>query len=161
MTNPNPSLPHPAIAQGPPGLVQPPNTAAFLKHPRTPTSAPGIDYQSADSEHLMKRMCVGQPDEVSFSGASHPPNVYSQEVGTNVGDIGIWEVGSRERIAHKTFKVWDIGSCTLPLQAALMKDAAICVNRCLWSPDGNILERDESEKLKTWRRGGGTRGVGW
>jgi hypothetical protein len=20
-----------------------------------------------------------------------------------------------------------------------MKDAAICVNRCLWSPDGNIL----------------------
>ncbi|XP_044968921.1 protein TOPLESS-RELATED PROTEIN 2-like [Hordeum vulgare subsp. vulgare] len=114
-------------------------------------------------------MRVGQPDEVSFSGASHPPNVYSQEelpkqvvrtlnqgsnvmslyfhpvqqtillVGTNVGDIGIWEVGSRERIAHKTFKVWDIGSCTLPLQAALMKDAAICVNRCLWSPDGNIL----------------------
>ncbi|KAE8820665.1 Topless-related protein 1 [Hordeum vulgare] len=185
MTNPNPSLPHPAIAQGPPGLVQPPNTAAFLKHPRTPTSAPGIDYQSADSEHLMKRMRVGQPDEVSFSGASHPPNVYSQEdlpkqvvrtlnqgsnvmsldfhpvqqtillVGTNVGDIGIWEVGSRERIAHKTFKVWDIGSCTLPLQAALMKDAAICVNRCLWSPDGNILERHESEKLKTWRRGGG------
>ncbi|KAE8796896.1 Topless-related protein 1 [Hordeum vulgare] len=193
MTNPNPSLPHPAIAQGPPGLVQPPNTAAFLKHPRTPTSAPGIDYQSADSEHLMKRMRVGQPDEMSFSGASHPPNVYSQEdlpkqvvrtlnqgsnvmsldfhpvqqtillVGTNVGDIGIWEVGSRERIAHKTFKVWDIGSCTLPLQAALMKDAAICVNRCLWSPDGNILERDESEKLKTWRRGGGgdSGGVGW
>jgi hypothetical protein len=39
-------------------------TAAFLKHPRTPTSAPGIDYQSADSELLMKRMRVGQPDEV-------------------------------------------------------------------------------------------------
>ncbi|KQJ95284.1 protein TPR2 [Brachypodium distachyon] len=169
MTNANPSLPHAAVAQGPSGLVQPPNTAAFLKHPRTPTSAPGIDYQSADSEHLMKRMRVGQPDEVSFSGASHPPNAYSQEdlpkqvvrtlnqgsnvmsldfhpvqqtillVGTNVGDIGIWEVGSRERIAHKTFKVWDISSCTLPLQAALMKDAAISVNRCLWSPDGNIL----------------------
>lgn len=92
MTNANPSLPHAAVAQGPPGLVQAPNTgmlkvivlngggyqwrcstlsellflsAAFLKHPRTPTSAPGIDYQSADSEHLMKRMRVGQPDEVS------------------------------------------------------------------------------------------------
>uniref|UniRef100_A0A0E0LRK0 CTLH domain-containing protein n=1 Tax=Oryza punctata TaxID=4537 RepID=A0A0E0LRK0_ORYPU len=157
MTNANPSLPHAAVAQGPPGLVQPPNTAAFLKHPRTPTSAPAIDYQSADSEHLMKRMRVGQPDEVSFSGASHPANIYTQDdlpkqvvrnlnqgsnvmsldfhpiqqtillVGTNVGDIGIWEVGSRERIAHKTFK------------AALMKDAAISVNRCLWSPDGNIL----------------------
>lgn len=86
-------------------------SAAFLKHPRTPTSAPGIDYQSADSEHLMKRMRVGQPDEVldelktdlcltsfffcnlhnqtsydslklwqvSFSGASHPANMYTQE----------------------------------------------------------------------------------
>ncbi|KAF8670073.1 hypothetical protein HU200_051266 [Digitaria exilis] len=169
MTNANPSLPHAAVAQGPPGLVQAPNTAAFLKHPRTPTSTPGIDYQSADSEHLMKRMRVGQPDEVSFSGASHPANMYTQEdlpkqlfrtlnqgsnvmsldfhpvqqtillVGTNVGDIAVWEVGSRERIAHKTFKVWDISSCTMPLQAALMKDAAISVNRCLWSPDGTIL----------------------
>lgn len=42
-------------------------------------------------------------------------------VGTNVGDIGIWEVGSRERIAHKTFKVWNIGSCTLPLQVTCRK----------------------------------------
>jgi hypothetical protein len=25
------------------------------------------------------------------------------------------------------------------VQAALMKDAAISVNRCLWSPDGTIL----------------------
>ncbi|RWV90178.1 hypothetical protein GW17_00047640 [Ensete ventricosum] len=38
--------------------------AAFLKHPRTPTSAPGLDYQTADSEHLMKRMRMGQSDEV-------------------------------------------------------------------------------------------------
>ncbi|KAJ8485525.1 hypothetical protein OPV22_018010 [Ensete ventricosum] len=157
MTNANPSLPHAVMAQAPPGLVQPPSTAAFLKHPRTPTSAPGLDYQTADSEHLMKRMRMGQSDEVSFSGASHPPNVYFQDdvpkivirtlnqgssvmsldfhplhqtillVGTNVGDIGIWEVGSRERIAHKTFK------------AALAKDASVSVNRCLWSPDGSIL----------------------
>ncbi|KAJ8486353.1 hypothetical protein OPV22_018838 [Ensete ventricosum] len=169
MTNANPQLPHAAVAQAPPGLVQPPNTAAFLKHPRTPTSAPGMDYQTADSEHLMKRMRMGQSDEVSFSGATHPPNIYSQDdipksvvrtlnqgsnvmsldfhpvhqtillVGTNVGDIGIWEVGSRERMVHRTFKVWDIGSCTLPLQAALMKDATISVNRCLWSPDGSIF----------------------
>ncbi|WOL13224.1 protein TPR2-like [Canna indica] len=169
MTNANPALPHAAVAPGPSGLVQPPNAAAFLNHPRLPTSAPGIDYHTADSEHLMKRMRTGQADEVSFSGATHQRNIYSQDdipktvvrslsqgsnvmsldfhpmhhtillVGTNVGDIGIWEVGSRERIAHKTFKVWDIGSCSLPLQAALMKDATISVNRCLWSPDGTIL----------------------
>ncbi|XP_078178878.1 protein TOPLESS-RELATED PROTEIN 2 isoform X2 [Carex rostrata] len=171
MTNANPSLPHANVPPGaPPGLVQPPNTAAFLKHARTPSVPPGMDYQSADSEHLMKRMRGGQPDEVSFSGASHPQtSIYSQDdlpknvvrtlnqgsnvmsldfhpiqqtillVGTNVGDIGIWEVGSRERIAHKTFKVWEISACSLPLQATLMKDATISVNRCLWSPDGSVL----------------------
>ncbi|XP_042409639.1 protein TOPLESS-RELATED PROTEIN 2-like isoform X1 [Zingiber officinale] len=169
MTNPNPSLPHAVVAPGPPGLVQPPNAAAFMNHPRLPTGAPGIDYHTADSEHLMKKIRTSQVDEVSFSGVTHQRNIYSQDdipkavvrtlnqgsnvmsldfhpihhmillVGTNVGDIGIWEVGSRERLAQKTFKVWDITSCSLPLQAALMKDATISVNRCLWSPDGSIL----------------------
>ncbi|XP_010243111.1 PREDICTED: protein TPR2-like [Nelumbo nucifera] len=169
MSSPNPSLPHAAVAAAPPSLVQPPNAAAFLKHPRTPTSAPGMDYQSADSEHLMKRIRTGQSDEVSFSGATHPPNIYSQDdlprtvvrtlgqgsnvmsmdfhpqqqtillVGTNIGEISIWEVGSRERLAHKTFKVWDISACSMPLQTALMKDATISVNRCIWGPDGSIL----------------------
>ncbi|CAL5419422.1 unnamed protein product [Camellia sinensis] len=31
-------------------------------------------------------------------------------VGTNVGDVSIWEVGSRERLAHKPFKVWDLSA---------------------------------------------------
>ncbi|XP_068635481.1 protein TOPLESS-RELATED PROTEIN 2-like isoform X1 [Aristolochia californica] len=169
MSSTTSSLAHAAVAAGPPGLVQPPNAAAFLKHPRTPTSAPGVDYPSADSEHLMKRMRTGQSDEVSFPGATHAPNIYSQDdlpknvvrtlnqgsnvmsmdfhpqqqtillVGTNVGDIAIWEVGSRERLAHKIFKVWDISACSMPLQTALMKDATISVNRCIWGPDGSIL----------------------
>lgn len=39
-------------------------TAAFLKHPRTPTGVTRMDYQSADSEHVMKRIRSGQSDEV-------------------------------------------------------------------------------------------------
>ncbi|XP_021665007.2 protein TOPLESS-RELATED PROTEIN 2 isoform X1 [Hevea brasiliensis] len=170
MSSNNPSLPHPAVAAGPPGLVQPSSAAAFLKHPRTPSGMTGIDYQSADSEHLMKRMRAGQSDEVSFSGVAHTPNVYSQDdlaktvvrslnqgsnvmsmdfhpqqqtillVGTNVGDISLWEVGSRERLAHKPFKVWDISVASMPLQqTALLNDAAISVNRCVWGSDGLML----------------------
>lgn len=37
-------------------------------------------------------------------------------VGTNVGDISLWEVGSRERLVHKPFKVWDIQAASMPLQ---------------------------------------------
>ncbi|KAK4364721.1 hypothetical protein RND71_016079 [Anisodus tanguticus] len=171
MSSANPSMPHAAVAPGPPGLVQaPPGAAAFLKHPRTNPGGPGMDFQMADSEHLMKRMRAGQSDEVSFSGSTHPPpNMYSPDdlpktvvrnlnqgsnvmsmdfhpqqqtvllVGTNVGDISIWEVGSRERLAHKAFKVWDISACSMPYQSALVKDATISVNRCVWAPDGSIL----------------------
>ncbi|KZV51494.1 topless-related protein 1-like [Dorcoceras hygrometricum] len=169
MSSANLSIPHAAVAAASPGLVQAPSPAAFLKHPRAPPGGPGMDYQTADSEHLMKRFRSGQPDEVSFSGSSHPSNTYSPDdlpktvvrnlnqgsnvmsmdfhpqqqtvllVGTNVGDISIWEVGSRERLALKTFKVWDISACSMPFQTTLVKDATISVNRCVWGPDGSIL----------------------
>ncbi|KAI7752528.1 hypothetical protein M8C21_015879, partial [Ambrosia artemisiifolia] len=169
MATANPSMPHGAVAAGPPGLVQPPVAAAFLKHPRTPPGGPGLEYQMADSEHLMKRVRVGPSDELSFSGSTHPPNIYSPDdlpktvvralnqgsnvmcmdfhpqqqtillVGTNVGEISIWEVGSRERMVHKPFKVWDLSACSMPFQTTLVKDAAVSVNRCIWGPDGLIL----------------------
>ncbi|CAA6669573.1 unnamed protein product [Spirodela intermedia] len=145
----NPPLPHAAMATAPLGLMPHPNAGPFLKHPRTPTSASAIDYQPADSEHLMKRMRVGQLEENCGSALNQGSSVLSLDfhplqqtillVGTNIGDIGIWEVGSRERIAHKAFKVRDISACSVTLHAALVKDATISVNRCLWSPDGSLI----------------------
>ncbi|GAA0142061.1 hypothetical protein LIER_03046 [Lithospermum erythrorhizon] len=169
MSSANPSMPHGVVAGPPPGLVQAPGAASFLKHPRTPQGPLGMDYQTADSEHMIKRMRAGPPDEVSFSGSTHASNHFSPDdlpktvlrnlsqgsnvmsmdfhpqqptvllVGTNVGDISIWEVGSRERLVHKTFKMWDISSCSMQLQTTLVKDATISVNRCIWGPDGSIL----------------------
>uniref|UniRef100_A0A0C9S7I8 TSA: Wollemia nobilis Ref_Wollemi_Transcript_13460_4098 transcribed RNA sequence n=1 Tax=Wollemia nobilis TaxID=56998 RepID=A0A0C9S7I8_9CONI len=108
-------------------------------------------------------------DEVSYPGPNLPQALYSQDdlpksvartlnqgsavtsmdfhpvqqtillVGTNVGDIGIWEVGSQERLAIKNFKVWDLGACTMPMQAALVKDPGVSVNRVMWSPDGSLF----------------------
>ncbi|KAJ0079755.1 hypothetical protein Patl1_24445 [Pistacia atlantica] len=145
MSNNSLSLPHLAVAAGP-SLVQSSSAAAFLKHPRTLTGMTGMDYQSADSEHLTKRICIGQSDDVSFAGVSRTPNVYSQDdltkafvqtinqgsnvmsmdfhpqqqaillVGTIVGDISLGDVGSQERLAHKSFKVWDILAASMPLQ---------------------------------------------
>lgn len=176
MANANPAAPHPGVAGGS-VLAAPSNqaAAALLKRPRTP---PGnnstLDYQSADSEHIMKRVrSAGQAvDEVSYpvgAVSNHPPSLYSPDelpktvartltqgscvmsmdfhpvqqmillVGTNVGDIAIWDVGARDRLAHKTFKVWDLTACSMPLQAALVKDPGVSVNRCVWSPDGTFL----------------------
>lgn len=69
----------------------------------------------------------------------HPQQHTLLLVGTNVGDIGLWEVGSRERLVLRNFKVWDVGVCSMPLQAALVKDPGVSVNRIIWSPDGTLF----------------------
>ncbi|KAH7416085.1 hypothetical protein KP509_14G074400 [Ceratopteris richardii] len=167
MANSNPPGALPAVAAASAALAAPPNTgaAALLKRPRTPpTSNSALDYQSADSEHIMKRVSypvgattnhtstVYSPDDLPkivarvFNQGScvmsmdfHPIQQTILLVGTNVGDISIWDVGTKERLAHKTFKVWDLNVCTVPMQAALVKDPAVSVNRCVWSPDGTLL----------------------
>ncbi|KAK3011452.1 hypothetical protein RJ639_012750 [Escallonia herrerae] len=68
----------------------------------------------------------------------HPMQQTLLLVGTNVGDIGLWEVGSRERLVLRNFKVWDLSACSMPLQAALVKDPGVSVNRVIWSPDGTL-----------------------
>ncbi|XP_077222242.1 protein TPR3-like [Tasmannia lanceolata] len=69
----------------------------------------------------------------------HPVQQTVLLVGTNVGDIGLWDVGSRERLVLKNFKVWDLGACSMPFQAALAKDPGVSVNRIMWSPDGSLF----------------------
>ncbi|EPS69099.1 hypothetical protein M569_05666, partial [Genlisea aurea] len=69
----------------------------------------------------------------------HPVQQTLLLVGTNVGDIGLWEVGLRERLVQKNFKVWDLSACSMPLQASLVKDPAVSVNRVIWSPDGSLF----------------------
>ena len=41
-------------------------------------------------------------------------------VGTNVGDFGLWDVGTRERLVQKNFKVWELGACSVSLQVMFL-----------------------------------------
>ncbi|XP_039058030.1 topless-related protein 4-like isoform X2 [Hibiscus syriacus] len=180
MANPTP-MPHPVGSAGPLGLAAPNNAAAILKRPRTPpTNNPALDYQSADSEHVLKRSRpFGIPEEVNnlsvnilpvpFAGQTHGQSSYTPDdlpktvvmtlsqgsavrsmdfhpvqqilllVGTSIGDVMVWEVGSGERIAHKTFRVWDHSTCSMPLQTSLANDYSVSVNRVVWSPNGALF----------------------
>ncbi|XP_057454641.1 protein TOPLESS-like isoform X2 [Lotus japonicus] len=69
----------------------------------------------------------------------HPVRQTLLLVGTNVGDIALWEVGSRERLVLRNFKVWDLSACSMSFQAALVKDPGVSVNRVIWSPDGALF----------------------
>ncbi|KAI4301739.1 hypothetical protein L6164_034986 [Bauhinia variegata] len=146
----------------------PQNQVSILKRPRTPPATPGmVDYQNPDHE-LMKRLRPAHSvEEVSYAsarqaswsvddlprtvtmtlhqGASltsmdfHPSHNTLLLVGTNSGEITLWELGLRERLLSKPFKIWDIAACSLAFEAAAVKDAPISVSRVTWSPDGNFV----------------------
>ncbi|KAL8230398.1 hypothetical protein R6Q57_000176 [Mikania cordata] len=69
----------------------------------------------------------------------HPEYQTLLLVGTNIGDISIWEISSRLRIAHRNFFVWNISACSMALQASLSNEHPILVSRVMWSPDGLLL----------------------
>lgn len=179
MTNPS-SVPHPAASAGPMGLGAPTNPA-IVKRPRTPPgNNAALDYQTADSEHVLKRpRPFGAPEElnnlpvnilpVAYNNQTHGQSSYSSDdlprnvvmnlsqgstvksldfhplqqnlllVGTNMGDVMVWELVSRERIAFRNFKVWELSACSMPLQASLTNDYSASVNRVMWSPDGTLF----------------------
>ncbi|GAB4828259.1 Topless- protein 4 [Ancistrocladus abbreviatus] len=181
MANPSPVPPHAAASTGPMGLGAPNNAAALLKRPRTPPSnSAAMDYQTADSEHVLKRARpFGISDEVNtlpvnilpvaYNSQSHGQSSYSSDdlprnvlinlnqgsavksldfhpvqqilllVGTNMGDVMVWDLVSRERIATRNFKVWELGACSMPLQASLANDYTASINRVMWSPDGTLF----------------------
>ncbi|KAA8523000.1 hypothetical protein F0562_009423 [Nyssa sinensis] len=173
-------VPHPSASAGLIGFTAPNNAAALLKRPRTPPTNPAVDYQTADSEHALKRSRpFGISDEVNnppvnmlpvgYANQSHGQSSCSSDdlpkavvmtlnqgsavksmdfhpvqqilllVGTNTGDIMIWELGSRERLVIKNFKVWDLATCSMALQAFLANDYTASINRVIWSPDGTLF----------------------
>ncbi|KAJ8755155.1 hypothetical protein K2173_018953 [Erythroxylum novogranatense] len=69
----------------------------------------------------------------------HPVQQTLLLVGTDVGDIGLWEVSSRERLVLTNFTVWDVNACSMPLQTALLQDPDVYVKRVIWSPDGSLF----------------------
>ncbi|XP_057429442.1 topless-related protein 2-like [Lotus japonicus] len=146
-----------------------PNQGSILKHSRTPNTLGMMDYQNNDHDHLMKRLRTAHsvdevtnpapPQQVSWSLDELPrtvvctlhqgstvtsmdfnPSLHSVlAVGCANGEISLWEVGLREKLISKPFKIWNISACPALFQAAIVKDSSISVNRVSWSPDGNFI----------------------
>ncbi|CAL5194794.1 unnamed protein product [Lathyrus oleraceus] len=147
----------------------PQNQVSILKRPRTPSTTPGmVEYQNTDHELLMKRLRpTPSVEEVSYPSARqaswslddlprtvamslhqgssvtsmdfHPSHQTLLLVGSNNGEISLWEIGLRERLVSKPFKIWDISACSLPFQAAMVKETPISVRRVTWSLDGSFV----------------------
>ncbi|XP_052175670.1 topless-related protein 4-like isoform X2 [Diospyros lotus] len=105
---------------------------------RYPTQSPAHTMYSTDD---LPKMVVANLNQGSVikSMDFHPVEHNLLLVGTEIGDIALWEVGSRERLVLRNFRVWDIAKCSVVLQAALANEHTASVNRVMWSPDGNLF----------------------
>ncbi|GLT45730.1 hypothetical protein SLA2020_195400 [Shorea laevis] len=169
MINANPSSSVQSAVIAASSLSVPPNQVSVLKHPRTPSNTLGmLDYQSSDHEQLMKRLRSTQPvDEVTYLApqqASWSPDdlprtvAFSLYQGSNVtsmdfhpshhtllvvgcanGEITLWDIGMRERLVSKPFKIWDVANSPVPFQAPIVKDSLMSINRVAWSPEGSLI----------------------
>ncbi|XP_047313199.1 topless-related protein 4-like isoform X2 [Impatiens glandulifera] len=96
--------------------------------------------QSSNSFDLPKAVVMTlNPGSAVKTMDFHPAQQILLLVGTNTGETMLWELGNRERIAVHNFKVWDLGSCSVSLQASLASDYTASVNRVIWSPDGSLF----------------------
>ncbi|GLU08454.1 hypothetical protein SLE2022_253670 [Rubroshorea leprosula] len=125
-----------------------------------------MDYQNSDNEQLLKRLRSAQSvDEVTYPAPPqqaswalddlprtvacsmhqgsivtsmdfHPSFQTLLVVGCGNGEITLWEIGKRERLVSKPFKIWDMTACSVPFQG---KDLSLSVSRVVWSPDGSLI----------------------
>ncbi|XP_047324935.1 topless-related protein 3-like isoform X1 [Impatiens glandulifera] len=150
-------------------LPVPPNQVSLLKRPITPPTTLGmVDYQTGENEQIMKRLRPLQSvEEVTYPPRQHPgwtlddlPRIVACSmhqgsvvtsmdfhpshhtlllVGSANGELALWEAGLREKLVSRAFKIWDMSTCSLQLQASMVKDTSVSVTRVTWSPDGNFL----------------------
>lgn len=69
----------------------------------------------------------------------HPVQQTFLLVGTNIGDIGLWDVNSGEKMLSRNFMVWNVGACSMIFKTAMMKDPCMSVNSVAWSPNGSFF----------------------
>ncbi|KAK9666379.1 hypothetical protein RND81_14G181000 [Saponaria officinalis] len=107
-----------------------------------PTAFPGPSQTPTlySSEDLPKTVVANLNQGSAVKSMEFHPLQHSLLlVGTNLGDVSIWEVGSKERLVYRNFKVWDLSQCSAPLQASLASEYTASVNRVSWSLDGALF----------------------
>ncbi|XAR71008.1 hypothetical protein NMG60_11028077 [Bertholletia excelsa] len=75
------------------------------------------------------------PTSVDF----HPVQQNLLLVGTNDGNIGLWDISSGEKVFSRTFRVWKIKNISKLFLVSLVKDPHVSVNHISWCPDGSLF----------------------
>ncbi|XWS26193.1 hypothetical protein CRYUN_Cryun26dG0010000 [Craigia yunnanensis] len=104
----------------------------------SPSQSNGLQFNMTEDLPKTVARTLNQ-GSVPTSMDFHPIQPTLLLAGTNIGEISLWEVSAREKLVSRNFQVWDIGSSSMTLKAALIKDPSVSVRRILWSPDGSLF----------------------
>ncbi|MFS7985362.1 putative transcription factor WD40-like family [Helianthus anomalus] len=105
---------------------------------RTPQSHHMFNFLPTDNVPKEVVSVINQGSEVKTMDF-HPQHRTLLAVGTNTGDVSIWEISNRTRIEHKNFCVWNISAYSMAIRATFNDGYPVLVNRLRWSPDGLFL----------------------
>ncbi|XP_031279553.1 protein TOPLESS-like [Pistacia vera] len=136
--NPDPTMDDPEDSE----IISEKKLAGFMDGVISPVNSPGSTHSTLFNIPVDLPKTVAQTLNEGSSPVSmdfHPVQHTLLLVGTNIGDIGLWDVDSREKLLSRNFKVWHIGACSRLFKTALVKDPFVSVNRVTWSPDGSLF----------------------
>ncbi|KAK3436809.1 hypothetical protein EUGRSUZ_C01404 [Eucalyptus grandis] len=103
-------------------------------------NCPSLSQSSYSSNDLPRNVVITlSQGSLVKSMDFHPVQQILLLVGTDMGNVMVFEVGSGARIASRKFKVWDLGTRSMALQASLANDYTASINRVMWSPDGILF----------------------
>lgn len=107
----------------------------------------GLDFgaqsdRSVDKIHEDLPKTVGRILNLGSSPTSmdfHPHQQTILLVGTNIGDVELWEVIISAKLFARKFTELKMKDISRTSSEDLMKDPCVSVNRVLWSPDGSFF----------------------
>lgn len=155
-----PNVNHLAASAGGIGFGSPSNPASFLNSPANSEDLFKMRFPGVSDRVMMPGINPGQTQSTAFNAIDEFPKAVARTmnqgsaptsmdfhpvhqtillVGTNVGDISVWEISSREKLVSRSFQPWNMGASSMILKATLVKDPSVSVKRVLWSPDGSLF----------------------
>ncbi|KAJ4792576.1 Protein TOPLESS [Rhynchospora pubera] len=109
----------------------------MLPIPNLPQSCPEAKYNPKD---ITKTVAMTLDQGFAINSMDfHPIQQTLLLVGTNIADIGLWEVATNDRLVLRNFKVWDLKKCGKTFQKSWAKNSKIWINRVIWSLDGPMF----------------------
>uniref|UniRef100_A0A7N1A9E8 CTLH domain-containing protein n=1 Tax=Kalanchoe fedtschenkoi TaxID=63787 RepID=A0A7N1A9E8_KALFE len=121
-----------------------PSSAARLLNAENQIATSGVSKKQKQAENLSLLdqlpltvvMSVSHDSAVS-SMDFHPAELGLLLVGTASGGVMIWDLISRKMLMQREFRIWDVETSSMSMQAAMADSCTPSVNRVKWSSDGS------------------------